>query len=57
MVALVTPWNFPAAIPTWKLAPALIYGNAVVLKLAQDAPLTGLHIAARSPTRACRRAC
>ena len=45
VVALVTPWNFPAAIPTWKLAPALIYGNAIVLKLAQDAPLTGLHIA------------
>jgi acyl-CoA reductase-like NAD-dependent aldehyde dehydrogenase len=45
VVALITPWNFPAAIPTWKLAPALIYGNAVVLKLAQDAPLTGLHIA------------
>jgi alpha-ketoglutaric semialdehyde dehydrogenase len=46
VVALITPWNFPAAIPAWKLAPALIYGNTVVLKLAQDAPLTGLHIAA-----------
>src|SRR3954451_6239847 len=46
VVALITPWNFPAAIPAWKLAPALIYGNTVVLKLAQDAPLTGLHLAA-----------
>jgi acyl-CoA reductase-like NAD-dependent aldehyde dehydrogenase len=46
VVALITPWNFPAAIPAWKLAPALVYGNTVVLKLAQDAPLTGLHIAA-----------
>ena len=45
VVGLITPWNFPAAIPTWKLGPALIYGNTVVIKLAQDAPLTGLHIA------------
>lgn len=45
VVALITPWNFPAAIPVWKLAPALAYGNAVVLKLAVDAPRTGLHIA------------
>jgi alpha-ketoglutaric semialdehyde dehydrogenase len=46
VVGLITPWNFPAAIPAWKLGPALAYGNTVVLKLAQDAPLTGLHLAA-----------
>jgi aldehyde dehydrogenase (NAD+) len=46
VVGLITPWNFPAAIPAWKSAPALAYGNTVVLKLAQDAPLTGLHLAA-----------
>jgi aldehyde dehydrogenase (NAD+) len=45
VVGLITPWNFPAAIPTWKTAPALAYGNTVILKLAQDSPLTGLHIA------------
>jgi aldehyde dehydrogenase (NAD+) len=45
IVGLITPWNFPAAIPSWKLAPALTYGNAVIMKLAQDAPLTGLHLA------------
>ncbi|HUZ81428.1 MAG TPA: aldehyde dehydrogenase family protein [Gaiellaceae bacterium] len=45
VVGLIAPWNFPIAIPTWKLAPALIYGNTVVLKLAYEAPLTGLHIA------------
>jgi aldehyde dehydrogenase (NAD+) len=45
VVALITPWNFPIAIPIWKLAPALIYGNTVVLKLAYESPLTGLHIA------------
>jgi alpha-ketoglutaric semialdehyde dehydrogenase len=45
VVGLITPWNFPAAIPAWKTAPALAYGNTVVLKLAQDAPLTGLHLA------------
>ncbi|MCL5946451.1 MAG: aldehyde dehydrogenase family protein [Chloroflexi bacterium] len=33
-VALITPWNFPIAIPLWKMAPALIYGNTVVLKPA-----------------------
>lgn len=45
VVGLITPWNFPMAIPVWKLAPALIYGNTVVLKLAYESPLTGLHIA------------
>ena len=44
VVGLITPWNFPAAIPAWKTAPALAYGNTVVLKLAQDSPLTGLHL-------------
>src|SRR5450755_3824363 len=44
-VGLITPWNFPVAIPTWKAAPALAYGNTVVLKLAQDSPVTGLHLA------------
>jgi aldehyde dehydrogenase (NAD+) len=45
VVGLITPWNFPIAIPVWKLAPALVYGNTVVLKLAYDAPRTGLHVA------------
>jgi alpha-ketoglutaric semialdehyde dehydrogenase len=45
IVGLITPWNFPIAIPVWKLAPALIYGNTVVLKLGYEAPRTGLHIA------------
>jgi len=39
VVALITPWNFPLAIPTWKIAPALICGNAVVIKPATDASL------------------
>jgi len=45
VVGLITPWNFPAAIPVWKLGPALAYGNAVVLKLGYEAPRTGLHLA------------
>jgi aldehyde dehydrogenase (NAD+) len=45
VVGLITPWNFPAAIPAWKSAPALIYGNTVVMKLGYEAPLTGLHLA------------
>ena len=46
VVGLITPWNFPAAIPAWKMAPALVYGNTIVLKPAQEAPLTSLHLAA-----------
>jgi aldehyde dehydrogenase (NAD+) len=37
--ALITPWNFPMAIPSWKTMPALALGNTVVLKPAEDAPL------------------
>jgi len=43
--ALITPWNFPIAIPLWKTAPALAYGNTVVLKPAGYAPLTAWNIA------------
>ena len=45
VVGLITPWNFPIAIPVWKLAPALIYGNTLVLKLGYESPRTGLHVA------------
>ena len=38
VVGLITPWNFPIAIPAWKIAPALSYGNAVVLKPADLTP-------------------
>lgn len=41
---LITPWNFPLAIPTWKLFPALLCGNTVVLKPAQDTPLTAVKL-------------
>jgi acyl-CoA reductase-like NAD-dependent aldehyde dehydrogenase len=40
VVGLVTPWNFPSAIPAWKLAPALVCGNTVVLKPASVSPLS-----------------
>lgn len=40
VVALITPWNFPSAIPAWKLAPALICGNTVLMKPASVAPLS-----------------
>jgi aldehyde dehydrogenase (NAD+) len=46
VVALITPWNFPAAIPAWKAAPALAYGNTVVMKPASEGPLCALHLAA-----------
>jgi acyl-CoA reductase-like NAD-dependent aldehyde dehydrogenase len=38
VVGLITPWNFPIAIPAWKIAPALAFGNTVVFKPAQWAP-------------------
>lgn len=38
VVGLITPWNFPIAIPAWKAAPAICYGNAVVLKPAELVP-------------------
>src|SRR5919107_2957204 len=38
--ALITPWNFPMAIPSWKMFPALIVGNTVVIKPAPDTPLS-----------------
>src|SRR5688572_4309036 len=44
VVALIAPWNFPIAIPTWKMAPALVSGNAVVFKPASQAPLTSLEL-------------
>lgn len=39
---LITPWNFPLAIPSWKVYPALICGNTLVLKPAEDTPLMSL---------------
>src|SRR5690348_2865010 len=44
VVGLITPWNFPSAIPAWKVAPALICGNTVVLKPASAAPLSAWRI-------------
>jgi acyl-CoA reductase-like NAD-dependent aldehyde dehydrogenase len=41
VVGVITPWNFPIAIPSWKLAPALVCGNTVVFKPATDTPLLG----------------
>ncbi|MBN9628249.1 MAG: aldehyde dehydrogenase [Acidovorax sp. SCN 65-28] len=38
VVTIITPWNFPLAIPAWKIAPALAYGNAVVFKPAELVP-------------------
>src|SRR5512135_2481512 len=38
--AMITPWNFPMAIPSWKLFPALVAGNCCVIKPAQDTPLS-----------------
>ena len=44
VVGVISPWNFPVAIPIWKMAPALIYGNAVVLKPAQETAVTAAKV-------------
>jgi len=44
VVGIITPWNFPMAIPAWKVAPALVTGNTVVLKPASQAPLSPWHL-------------
>jgi acyl-CoA reductase-like NAD-dependent aldehyde dehydrogenase len=41
---LITPWNFPMAIPSWKLLPALVCGNTCVIKPAQDTPLSTFNL-------------
>ena len=45
VVSLITPWNFPIAIPLWKAAPALAFGNTVVMKPSELAPKTAWNIA------------
>ncbi|MFY0544144.1 aldehyde dehydrogenase family protein [Brevibacillus sp. H7] len=45
VVAVITPWNFPVAIPIWKIAPALICGNTVIWKPAENASLTATRLA------------
>src|SRR5207245_6520119 len=44
VVLAITPWNFPIAIPLWKIAPALAYGNTVVFKPAELVPLTATRL-------------
>jgi alpha-ketoglutaric semialdehyde dehydrogenase len=41
---MIAPWNFPMAIPSWKLMPALVCGNTAVLKPAEDTPLSSYHL-------------
>jgi len=44
VVSIITPWNFPIAIPSWKIAPALVSGNTVVFKPASYTPLIGYRL-------------
>jgi len=45
VTGLITPWNFPMAIPSWKIMPALVCGNTVVIKPAEDTPLSTYNLA------------
>src|SRR5918993_581704 len=51
LCGLITPWNFPMAIPSWKLIPALVCGNTVIIKPAEDTPLSTYNL-----VRACEEA-
>ena len=44
VVGLITPWNFPIAIPAWKLAPALICGNTIIFKPSSDTPQSAIEL-------------
>ena len=44
VVGIITPWNFPLAIPAWKIAPALICGNTIVFKPASSTPMTAVKL-------------
>ena len=44
LCGLITPFNFPMAIPSWKLIPALVCGNTVVIKSGEDVPLSSLNL-------------
>ncbi len=44
VVGMIAPWNFPMAIPSWKLFPALVCGNTCVIKPAEDTPLSTFHL-------------
>jgi len=44
VVGMITPWNFPMAIPSWKIFPAIISGNTCVIKPAEDTPLSTLNL-------------
>jgi aldehyde dehydrogenase (NAD+) len=44
VVGMITPWNFPMAIPSWKIFPALVCGNTCVIKPAEDTPLSTINL-------------
>src|SRR3979411_2310927 len=44
VVGVITPWNFPVAVPSWKIFPALMAGNTIVFKPAEDTPLCGTRL-------------
>src|SRR5438874_11609728 len=44
VVGMITPWNFPMAIPSWKIFPAIVSGNTCVIKPAEDTPLSTVNL-------------
>ena len=57
VVGLITPWNFPLAIPAWKIAPALAFGNCIVFKPSEIAPASTWRWWTSFSVPVCRPAC
>jgi len=56
VVAVITPWNFPFAVPLWMLGPSLLEGNTCVFKPSEDTPAVGQRIVELSPRPGSRQA-
>jgi acyl-CoA reductase-like NAD-dependent aldehyde dehydrogenase len=56
VVGMIAPWNFPMAIPSWKLFPALVSGNTCVIKPAEDTPLSTYNLVQTLVDAGCLRA-
>jgi aldehyde dehydrogenase (NAD+) len=57
LCGLISPWNFPMAIPSWKLIPALVCGNTVVIKPAEDTPLSTINLVKACEEAGCSAGC
>jgi len=57
VIAAIVPWNFPLLMASWKLGPALVTGNSVILKPSEKSPLTALRLAELAMQAGIPKAC